>query len=97
MGLRQIVLTVIFGAHWLGFGVLLIRDKRPALLLPMAVFTLLILTQLYWDSPVVLRLGMLGPTSLPRLLRVAAIVLAVPSIAFMVRRIVLKRRARLPS
>jgi hypothetical protein len=94
MGLRQTFLTVLFGLHWVGFLVLLIRDRRPALLLPLAVFTLLILTQVLWNSAVVLDLGALGHRSLPLVVRVSAAVLAVPSIGLLVRRIVLKRRAK---
>jgi hypothetical protein len=94
MGPRQILLTVIFALHWIGFVVLLVRQKRLSLLLPIAVFTLLVLTQLLWHSSVVLELGALGPSPLPTVLRAGAIVLAVPSIGLLIRRFVLQRRER---
>ncbi len=94
MDLRQILLTVVFGCHWVGFLVLLVRQKRLSLLLPIAVFTLLISTQILRDSGIVVQLGALGPRSLPSVLRGSALVLAVPSIGLMVRRAVLERRAK---
>ena len=94
MDLRQILLTVVFGCHWVGLSVLLVRQKRLSLLLPIAVFTLLISTQILRDGGVVVQLGALGPRSLASVLRGSALVLAVPSIGLMVRRAVLERRAK---
>jgi hypothetical protein len=94
MGTRQILLAVLFGVHWIAFVVLMIRQRRPALLLPIAVFTLLVLTQLLWASEAVVGLGPFGSPRLPVLLRVSAIVLAVPSIGMMVRRMAVRRREK---
>jgi hypothetical protein len=94
MGLKQILLTVLFGVHWIAFAVLFMRTRRWSLLLPLSVFTLLILTQYLWTSEAMVGLGPLGSHPLPTTLRASAIILAVPSIALMARRIVAKRRSR---
>lgn len=94
METRQLLLLILFGVHLVAFVVLLIKQRRPSLLLPISVFTLLCLTQIFWKSEITLALPLAGPTSLARALRVAAIVLAVPSIALMARRIVLRVQAR---
>jgi hypothetical protein len=92
MPLKHTLLAALFGVHWIAFVVLLVRTRRASLILPIAVFTLLVLVQLLWDSAVMLELGPLPHYSLRTVLRTLAIVLAVPSVGLMGRRIVLRRR-----
>ncbi len=93
MGTRQILLTLLFGVHWVAFVILLVRRKQLSLLLPIAVFTLLVLTQVLWTSDVQVAFGPFGTSPLPKVLRLAAIILAVPSVGLMVRRILARRRS----
>ena len=93
MPLKQTLLTALFSIHLVAFVVVLARSRRPSLLLPISVFTLLVLVQLLWNSTATVHFGPLPDYPLRSLLRVTAIVLAVPSIGLMVRRIVVKRRA----
>ncbi len=92
MDLRQILLIILFGIHWVAFVVLLWKRRAAYLLLPIAVFTLLVITQFLWQSELSVPLGPLGHPSLRGFLRTIAIVLAVPSIGLMVHRIVIRRR-----
>lgn len=94
METRQILLLILFGAHLVAFSVLLYKQRRPSLLLPISVFSLLVLTQLFWHSQVMLEIPGAGATPLPRAFRVAAIILAVPSIGLMARRIIVRVQAR---
>jgi hypothetical protein len=95
MGTRQIFLLVLFGAHWLAFVALLWRRRTPSLLLPLGVFTLLILTQLFWANPAHVPLGPLGEPLLPQVLRASAVLLALASVGLMSRRLYGRRSARL--
>lgn len=92
MGPRQMALALLFGVHWAVFAWLFFRSRRVTLLLPMGVFTLLILTQLFWDSQVQLSFGEVGPIPLRSVLRISAWVLAVPSLGVMLGRIHLRIR-----
>lgn len=92
MGPRQMALALLFGVHWVVFAWFFLRSRRVTLLLPLGVFTLLILTQLFWDSQVQLSFGELGPIPLRSVLRVSAWVLAVPSLGVMLGRIHLRIR-----
>ena len=94
MATQQLLLFILFAVHWIAFVALLIKQRRPSLLLPIAVFTLLMLTQVYWTSEVILDLPLAGTVPLPRFLRVSAIVLAVPSIGLMVRRVIARIQER---
>ncbi len=95
MAPRQMALALLFGVHWAVFAWVFFRSRRVTLLLPMGVFTLLILTQLFWDSQVQLSFGEVGPIPLRSVLRVSAWVLAVPSLGVMLGRIHLRiKRAR---
>ena len=95
MAPRQMALALLFGVHWVVFAWLFFRSRRVTLLLPMGVFTLLILTQLFWNSQVQISMGELGPIPLRSVLRVSAWVLAVPSLGVMLGRIHLRiKKAR---
>lgn len=94
MGLKQILLSALFGAHLIGFLWLYARDRTPSRLLPVGVFTLLVLAQVFWDSAVVLEFGAGRELPLRVGLRAGAWGLAVPSLGLMFRRIYFRSRAR---
>lgn len=94
MELRHVLLAVLFGIHWIAFVIVFLRSRRVSLLLPIAVFTLLVTVQFLAGSAVMLELGPLPATSLRTALRVTAIALAVPSIGMMVMRVLARRAAR---
>jgi hypothetical protein len=100
MGARQWFLVLVFGVHWLVFVRLYLRERRWTRLLPVGVFTLLILTQAFWDSPAEFYLWGEDPIPLRTALRHGAWTMAVPSVGLMIRRLVLRVRAgrtRLPA
>lgn len=94
MATKQILLLILFGVHLVAFVGLYIKQRRASLFLPIAVFVLLCLTQIFWNSPVTLTLPGLGETPLGLALRYTAIAVAIPSIGLMARRIVLRIRER---
>lgn len=94
MGLRHWLLIALFGVHWLVFVGLWLRRRDVSRLLPIGVFTLLILTQVFWNSPAELHFGDGDPILLRTAFRHGAWTLAVPSVGMMFRRLWLRRSAR---
>ena len=94
MGLRQGILIAVFGVHWAVFVRLFVKRRRWSQLLPVGVFTFLILTQLFWHSTAELSLGGYGPVPLRTAFRHSAWTLAVPSLFLMFRRISLRIQDR---
>ena len=94
MGTRQWVLVLVFGLHWSIFVRLYLKQKRLTRMLPIGVFTLLILTQVFWNSAAEIAVGDYGPVPLRTAFRHSAWTLAVPSLILMFRKIVLRVRER---
>jgi len=93
MGPRQVLLALLSGVHWAAFVVVFLRSRRATALLPVGVFTLLVLTQVLWNSGISIPLGSHGVVPLRVLLRGSAWVLAVPSLGLMFRRIYLRLKS----
>lgn len=87
----RLLLLLLFGVHWAAFVWLFVRRRSSSLLLPIAVFSLLIAVQLLKGGAVSVDVGPIAGYELATVLRATAIVLAVPSIGLMGRRMVARR------
>lgn len=94
MGPRQWMLILVFAVHWAVFVRLYLKRRRWTQLLPIGVFTFLILAQVLWNSTAEITVGQYGPVPLRTAFRHSAWTLAVPSLILMFRRIFSRVRDR---